>query len=68
MSPDPNTGAFGYPSPVGSPPFPSPTSPDPVKMAGGQGSDGMGFHAHEVIEAPATNPVGIGNNRAELGV
>ncbi len=71
MSPDPNTGIFSHPSPVGSPPFPSPSSPDPVKMAVGPHGDAstspVQFQQHEVVnEAPATNPVGIGNNRAEL--
>jgi hypothetical protein len=69
VSPDPNTGVFSAPSP----PLPSPQSPDPVKMAGGPGADGgaTGTHvtAYEVgglNEAPTTNPVGVGNNRAEL--
>lgn len=71
MSPDPNTGVFSHPSPVGSPPFPSPSSPDPVKMAVGPHGDAntspVQFQQQEVVnEAPATNPRGIGNNRAEL--
>lgn len=71
MSPDPNTGVFSHPSPVGSPPIPSPGSPDPVKMAvgphGDTGTSPVQFQQHEIVnEAPATNPRGIGNNRAEL--
>lgn len=65
VSPDPNTGAFGTPSPV----FPSPSSPDPVKMAGGTSPVQFQQQAvppQQLNEAPATNPVGIGNNRAEL--
>jgi hypothetical protein len=65
VSPDPNMGAFGAPSPG---------SPDPMKMGTGQyydpGNSPVHFQQvqqHEVVnEAPATNPVGMGNNRAEL--
>jgi hypothetical protein len=69
MSPDPNMGVFSHPSP----PIPSPGSRDPVKMAVGPHGDPSAspvhFQQREVVvvnEAPATNPRGLGNNRAEL--